>query len=40
MARPSRLPDQQDKARSDGKRAEQHPALLDALIRHAETVTG
>ncbi|MEU9048415.1 MULTISPECIES: helicase associated domain-containing protein [unclassified Kitasatospora] len=30
----------QDKARTDGKLTEQQTALLDALTRHAETVTG
>ncbi|MGW3077215.1 MULTISPECIES: Helicase associated domain protein [unclassified Kitasatospora] len=30
----------QDKARTDGKLTEQQSALLDALTRHAETVTG
>ncbi|CAM5582171.1 hypothetical protein ACIG0C_31000 [Kitasatospora aureofaciens] len=30
----------QDKARTDGKLTDQQTALLNALPRHAETVTG
>ncbi|MFD8781311.1 hypothetical protein [Kitasatospora sp. NPDC059599] len=30
----------QDRARTDGKLTQQQTALLDALHRHAETVTG